>query len=619
MPIRSRLLSLVLFIILLFSTLLICVGCGAMMDSENEPSSPPPTHDGTDNGIIRVPPYRVYPDHRTVDFHTVEYESPDFDGSSAEFSHVIFCLEQNEISYEEQLSAIRSLGRGYEQVMTAYTLAELAYRKNSADPTVAEEYERVSEKYPAYAQTVEKLYVACARSPHRKSFEKDYFEADISKYIDGGSLSDTVVALMAEETRLENEYSALSSSPSVTLDGVSDTFEGHLATIREKHEAGSAAYQKAYYALELAYRMQVQSPIEKIYTQLVRVRRTIADELTDESYLTYAYESLGYEYTKEEMRALIDSIVKYVVPVLSDREFYHAYFFKMQTHDAGSLSTPALINTFYDALAAKDAKLAEIYDYMLQFHLYDINGLSDGRFEGAFTTYLDAYDAPYLFLTQTETSLDYLTLAHEFGHFTDFFENGASSSSLDLSEVYSQGLELLSLHALSGQIPSETEVYLKYSALYSALSTLVTQGYYAAFELAVYELPIDSVSTDALDAIAKKVAADFGFSGADTFTLFDCIIPHTALYPTYVQSYCTSTIPALSLYLMECDTAGYGFGAYKALLSRGNPDESFLSQIRAAGLASPFDGASVKWITDKIYFEFLGKHFYFSAGNNNAA
>ena len=135
---------------------------------------------------------------------------------------------------------------------------------------------------------------------------------------------------MSEQTRLQNEYSALSSAPTVTLDGVSDTLEGHLAAIQAAYEIGTAAYQKAYFALELAYRTQVQDPIEQIYTDLVRTRRSIADALGDENYLTYAYDSLGYEYTVAEMRGLIESIVKYVVPVYTDREFFNAYFLKMQ-------------------------------------------------------------------------------------------------------------------------------------------------------------------------------------------------------------------------------------------------------------------------------------------------
>lgn len=618
MHIRSRLFSLFLCIILLSSTLLSSLGCGAMPDAD-VPDALPPSADGGNDEIIRVPTHRDYPNRRTVNFDTIDHRPPDFEGSTEQFVRVISMIEKNELSYEEQLGAIRALWQGYEEVTTAYTLAEIAYRKNSADPTVAEEYERASAAYPAYAQTVEALYVACARSAHRTSFERDYFEEDISEYIDGGTLSDALVALLSEELRLENEYSALAASPLVTLDGVSDTFEGHLLTIRSRHEVGTAAYQKAYFALELAYRTQVQSPIEQIYTELVRIRRSIADECGVDSYLTYAYVALGYEYTVQEMHSLIDSIVRFVVPVWSDREFYNAYFFKMQTHASGSVSTAALINGYYDTLVKKDAKLGQIFDYMLQFGLYDVAPSTEGRFDGAFTTHLDAYDAPYLFMTQTGTSTDFLTLAHEFGHFTDFFENGASYASLDLAEVYSQGLELLSLHALTGQISSETEVYLKYSALYSALSTLVIQGYYAAFELAVYELNADAITTEALNSIAKNIASRFGFSSANSFSLFDCVVTQTALSPAYVQSYCTSTIPALSLYLMECDTAGYGFGAYKALLSRGTKDESFLSKIRAAGLASPFDGASVKEIADEIYFEFLGKHFYFSAGDNNAA
>ena len=87
---------------------------------------------------------------------------------------------------------------------------------------------------------------------------------------------------------------------------------------------------------------------------------------------------------------------------------------------------------------------------MLQFDLYDIEISSHNRQDGAFTSYLDDYDAPFIFISSDETIGDYSTLIHEFGHFADMFINNGGSTSIDQKEISSQGLEYIMLHYLGG-------------------------------------------------------------------------------------------------------------------------------------------------------------------------
>ena len=90
------------------------------------------------------------------------------------------------------------------------------------------------------------------------------------------------------------------------------------------------------------------------------------------------------------------------------------------------------------------------------------------------------------------------------------------------------------------------------------------------------------------------------------------------MYPFYVQSYCTSIIPALELYFMEKETPGSGLVAYKRILDFADSDYTFAESMENAGLSSPFEKDILRKIADSIYFEIVGKHYYKDTTNNNS-
>ena len=606
---------------LLFSSLPL-YGCGVTEDSDTPPVSNDDQGGNNKNpgSAIITPPYKDYPDRRTTKYENMTYSRPDFDAVIALFSDAISLIEKNEVTYDEQLHAIENLGDPYENVLTMYSVIEIKNMNNLKDKSIAEEHSYVLTNYPRFAGKIEDLYVACARSPYAREFEKDYFEEDISSYADGGKLTDEVVELLAKEGKLESDYSTLSSSETFEFKGEVNTYDYFLNKLYEKYASipDSAQFYSEKAMLDMAYEEQISEPITNLYVELVRVRCEIADALGDENYLAFAYEENGFEYTTREMKNLLCNIKNYVAPVYWDSSFYSAYSLKMQSVDHTRPFREEMINQLYNTYQLTDRELGDIYAFMLQYELYDIERGSSERFEGAFTTYLPAYDAPFLFATLGQTNGDYLTLAHEFGHFADFFVNGSSGASLDLEEVYSQGLELLTTISTKRILPQDVTVYLKYQALYSVVQTLMVQGYYSDVELRIYSLDYEDITKENITAITKEVAEEYGFGNPESFDISAIIITHTVLYPTYVQSYCTSALSALELYMMETTEEGAGFEAYKNLLHR-DASHSYIEALEAAGLQSPFKKDLVKTLVDGVYYEFLGRHYFGQSSDVNVA
>ena len=81
-----------------------------------------------------------------------------------------------------------------------------------------------------------------------------------------------------------------------------------------------------------------------------------------------------------------------------------------------------------------------------------------------------------------------MTVIHEFGHFADNYINHGASVSLDLAEISSQALELLTLDMMRDTLPDRSYRLLEYYEMYNALEVLLMQGFYAMFEHLVYEI-----------------------------------------------------------------------------------------------------------------------------------
>ena len=281
------------------------------------------------------------------------------------------------------------------------------------------------------------------------------------------------------------------------------------------------------------------------------------------------------------------------------------------------MSRTELINNTYEAFLGTSDTLSTPFSYMLQHGLYEIDALSEKRFQGAYTSYLDIYNAPFIFASTGESLSDYASLSHEFGHFVDAYYNYNSNTSLDLSEVSSQALELLMVSKFEGILSDDDVDFLLLSEMESLLSTIIFQGFYSVFEHIAYDIPLDKISPETLNAAVVLAADKVGLNSSYIDDIEFVLIPHILLYPFYVQSYCTSAAVALEIYFTELENEGAGFEVYEKLVLREEDDLAFTQYIEKAGLASPFEKDRLKTLADKVHFKLRGSHYFIGIGNGN--
>lgn len=619
-------------LLLVLSLVLGFSACSKPDKNGNGSTEQTPDNGATDNGgsintglTVFVPEYKDY-GRGTVDFDKLIYSRPNMQSLIDGFGAVTFEIEANETSVEEQIARIRELEAPLSNVKTMYALSQIYNNSDSSVEYWQTEYGYISTNYPKLSQIVEDLLVACARSEHRETFENDYFGYSLEEYVDGGIYSDEVVALMEEEASLESAYTSISTANvQITYKGVDSnvnwtgTTDEVIAKAREYFKYDDASYERCLLVIDALYekaRLEIEKPL---LIELIKVRKLISDELGYDSYSVLAYDGMGYDYSPEEMLSVLGDIGRYAAPVASDLEYtvFQSYF---ATNVQPRVNTIAVINTLYEVYDKLGGDYKDAYSYMLQHKLYDVKAGSANRYDGAFTTYIDDNASPYIFMTASGFIRDYTTLAHEFGHFLDGYVNYGVDASLSVSEISSQALELLTLTKLRNNIPARNYSYLEYYTMFSYLnSVLLTQSFYAAFEHMAYALDYENITEDRLEKIVEEAfSLVFGDEMSIDGDLSYVTIAHTFLYPFYVESYVTAGIVSLDVFFKEhriTGNAGDGFAIYGALIDRGDEELSFLEQLDAAGLDSPFSYGKVKEISDNIYYLIVGKHYYKTSDN----
>ncbi len=579
---------------------------------------------------IVVPEYKDY-ERGSINFEELIYARPNLQAIIDAFETATLTVSENEKSVESQIEDIRALEDDLDDVVTMYSLAEIHKSRDSSVEYWQDEYEYISTNYPRLSQTVEDLLVACALSVHRQTFENDYFKYSLEKYVDGGIYTDEVVALMEEEARLEAEYSALGTSTveitynstdsSINWEGTVDEV---IALARVHYKDNNASFERVLTAINLLYE-QARIKLEKpLYIELLKVRRLIADELKYNDYSALAYESLGYDYSSDQMRTLLKDLGVYTAPVASNLE-YTVFDTYLSNNVQPTLDETVLINNLYEIYASLGGDYKDAYSYMLQHNLYNISKSDTNRFEGAFTTYIESNSSPYIFMTSSGFIRDYTTLSHEFGHFLDNYVNFGNDESLTVSEISSQALELLTMLKLKDKLKPTDYQYIEYYTIFSFLnSVLLSQSFYSAFEHLAYSLKYDEITEDELIKVVEDAfLMVFGMDISGYGDLSYVLLPHTILYPFYVESYVTSGIVSLDIFFMEDSgkgDKGEGFAAYETLLNRGGTELDFTERLEYSGLDSPFKAGKVKEISNNIYLRIVGKNYYKSLNNlENAA
>ena len=513
--------------------------------------------------------------HGDTAFAEMEYRRPDAEALLSGIDAAIGELRSG-ASYRRATALLDGCFDGIDRFDTMLTLANIRSCQDVGDSFYAEEYAWGLEVSGQLSQSVDRLYRACAETDCAGRLEREYFwDGFCSDYGDDVGISDRAVELMRKESELIGEYRALMADPTILLEGYEERLDDFLAT------AGAYDTLKA---MEAFYR-QYNERASELYISLVRLRHELAAELGYESFAQLQYEDFfRRDYDSASADEYVAEVKAHILPLYNEIMSTDPYV----GLDFAPMSEERLRESVRGCAEKLGDPVAEAFDYMSRHSLWDTERRS-GKQAISFETYLSAYDAPFLFLDPEGSIADVFSLLHELGHYTDDYVSFAAPESTDLSECFSQSLELLSLGYLDEPL-SETERETLYRLkLLDTLELYVQQCSFAEFEREVYAMPPEELSTERLNALALRLAKEYGYydgRSEDYYALGWIDILHFFEQPFYVISYPVTNDVAMQLFALEREKSGQGTERYRELLEKRT--DSLLDSLALTGLESPF-------------------------------
>lgn len=481
-----------------------------------------------------------------TDFADMTYTRPDME----QFQKVLdqSCADAaSETDFDKLQNVILDFYAVYESFYTNYFLATIYYSKDLTDPYWEAENTFCTENSSVADAGLDRLYRALAKSPLREQLEgEDYFGPGFFAAYEGESIYDeNFNAMLAREAALINQYYAVSGE-SVSV----------------------AYYSEEFFSV---YGQQ----LAEIFRDLVAVRQEMAAYAGYENYPEFAYDFYHVrDYSVEQAENYMAQIQAQLTPLY--RQLNTSGFWNMELYPSSEAQTFSYVKSMADNMGGI---MEEAFAVLEDCHLYDIT-YSEKKYDASFAVYLFDYQAPYVFVNPTLTEHDKLTFAHEFGHFCNNYASYGSAAGVDVAEIFSQGLEYLSL------CYTKDAGNLEKIRMATCLTTYVEQAAYASFEQQVYNLTGEELTVENIQALYEEVCTAFGFDSWDWDSRDYVCINHFFTSPMYIISYVVSNDAALQLYQMEQAEKGRGLTCYVDNLT--TTEAYFLAFLESAGLKSPF-------------------------------
>lgn len=480
-----------------------------------------------------------------ITFQAMEYTRPDMDHLEGTLTDAIQAAAEDD--FPALIDLIYCFYDEYDAFYTNYNLADIHYCQDLTDIYWEEEYNYCAQNSARVDAALEELYYALADSPCRTQLEtpKYFGEGFFQSYDGENNWDDVFVSLLNREAELQSRYYELSNIGTDYIEG-----------------------SEEYYAA-------CGNEMAELLVELIRVRQEMAGYWGYDSYAQFATDFYHYrDYTVEQSEAYLKSVQQELTALY--RQVNRSGIWDSGFRPCSEADTYAYVERMARNMGGM---VEEAFDVMDRRALYDIS-YGENKYPSSFELYLTSYYVPFVFLSPSQSTYDYLTFAHEFGHFCNDYVSYGSYAGVDVLEFFSQGLEYLSL-CYGGDTEHLTKMKMA-----DSLCLYVEQSAFASFELQMYELTGDELTVDNLKALYERTALEFGFDSVGYDPREFVCITHFFTSPMYIISYVVSNDAAMQLYQMEQAHPGDGKACYEVNLDTS--EAYFLAFLESAGLESPF-------------------------------
>jgi len=421
-----------------------------------------------------------------------------------------------------------------------------------------------------------------------------------------------IVMSAAVESEYADELNAYINSEDVVADVM-----GYVPMTEEQF-ALQEAYndlENRYYALDLESETVAEDAANLYLELLDNLIASASYEEDYNSYADYIYERAYFrDYTPDELGTMREWAKEFVVPALDTivdliYEHYEEYGLYFTTE----FSESEIIETVQPYLSSVSKNAADAFSALLEYGVYDLSPAENKR-DGGFTASLDYYGIPFIFDCPYGNAYDMETMIHEFGHYLQFYSNPMPMlyryDCLDISEIDSQGLEMLMMAYADDIFGEELGNIARILNLYQILNSIIDGCVIDEFQQASLAARMEGTLNTAEEVTDLYLEIEGSYYGElyEYYGWQDAWYQVHHLYssPFYYISYATSATAALGFLAIAEDNYNTAIELYNELIDMGC-DKGFAATLDSLGLPNPLTEEGCARLTEGLgqYFEEL--------------
>ena len=348
--------------------------------------------------------------------------------------------------------------------------------------------------------------------------------------------------------------------------------------------------------------------VDSMYELLVKYMETAhayGDYLGD-NYLDYVYDNTyDRNYTTKDMHDFYSAVKNDLVPA--------ATVYKAKIDSINLSSSDKKFITMLDSYNFRYYELdilPEIEEYVYSIdplstaykNLWSNKGLycfsnSENSLGSAFTTNIRSKSQPIMFFSRNYQ--DTFTFIHEFGHYANFYTTSGVHYPMDISEIDSQGNEMLFASFLlenyeKFEFSQELIEYINATKVYSQLNSIINCSFVSEMEETAYNY--ENLSDK--NAFLRKIDDVCDSYGGLAYKKY-WWAPVLTNFGYYI-SYATSSIGALQLYVNSRNNYDDAVKSYIKFIRRACDTSTIDTITDAVGLLQIYGKDAVKYIADYI-------------------
>ncbi|MEO0779566.1 MAG: M3 family oligoendopeptidase, partial [Bacteroidota bacterium] len=361
--------------------------------------------------------------------------------------------------------------------------------------------------------------------------------------------------------------------------------------------------------------------IENIYDQQVQLRHGIARALGFNNFVELGYaRMLRSDYDATMVANFRQQVLDYIVPIATelyerqtkrlglDHLYYYDEGFRFASGNPKPQGDPRwIIDNASRMYGELSPETEQFFEFMRRKNLMDLVN-KDGKATGGYCTYIDAYQAPYIFSNFNGTSSDIDVLTHEAGHAFQVY----SSRDIGLPEYQWPTYEACEIHSMSMEFftwpwmhlffDADTDKY-RFAHLAGAIKFLPYGVAVDEFQHRVYEQP--TMGKAERNRVWREIErrylphrdyADNAFLEAGGYWQQQS---HIFNMPFYYIDYTLAQICAFQFWQRDRADHEGAWRDYLRLCQAGG-SHSFVELVKLANLTSPFENGCVESVVGDI-------------------